>query len=398
MPPTSCHLVNPLPLKTPLAFAIFFTALLLVLPAPALAQQGPLPVTVASPIVKKIVEWDEYTGRFEATNRVEIRARVSGFLESVHFKDGDLVAKGDLLFVIDPRPFEAQLDVAKASLEAAKTRVDLAEREFKRAESLLKRNNISRETFDQRRAELETARTTVLSTQAQVRIARLNLEFTQVKAPISGRISDARVDVGNLVEGGSAQSTMLTTVVSLDPILFTFSASEAEFLKYSRLHVTGRRESSREAANPVFVRLMDETDFKREGRMSFVDNELSPNSGTIRAQAVFDNPDNFLVPGVFGRLRLIGSDEYEAVLIPDSAVVSDQSKKLVMTVDDEGNVKGVPVDLGPLHNGLRIVRGGVGPEDRIVVRGIQRARPGGKVIPREADLQDDGTLLDRPGK
>lgn len=364
---------------------------------PAAAQQGPMPVTVAKPLVKKIVEWDEYTGRFEATNRVEIRARVSGFLESVHFKDGDLVAQGDLLFVIDPRPFEAQLDVSRASLEAAKTRLDLAEREFKRADSLLKRNNISRETFDQRRAELETARTTVLSTQAQVRIARLNLEFTQVKAPISGRISDARVDVGNLVEGGSAQSTLLTTLVSIDPILFTFSASESEFLKYSRLHATGQRESSRETSNPVFVRLMDEKEFKREGRMNFVDNELSPNSGTIRAQARFPNPDGFLVPGVFGRLRLVGSDEYEAILIPDAAVVSDQSQKLVMTVDDDGTVKGVPVDLGPLHNGLRIVHGGIGPSDNVVVKGIQRARPGGKVIAKEADIQEDGTILVRSG-
>lgn len=369
----------------------------LAIAGPAAAQQGPMPVTIAKPLVKKITEWDEYTGRFEATNRVEIRARVSGFLESIHFKDGDLVNKGDLLFVIDPRPFEAQLDVAKASLAAAKTRTDLAEREFNRAESLLKRNNISRETFDQRRAELETARTTVLSAQAQVRIAKLNLEFTQVKAPISGRISDARVDIGNLVEGGSAQSTLLTALVSIDPILFTFSASEAEFLKYSRLHATGQRESSREKSNPVFVRLMDEDEFSREGRMNFVDNELSPNTGTIRAQAIFDNPSGFLVPGVFGRLRLIGSEEYEAILIPDSAVVSDQSKKLVLVVDKDGNVKAAPIDMGPLHNGLRIVRGGVGPDDTIVVKGVQRARPGGKVIAKEADLLPDGTIMVRSG-
>ena len=364
---------------------------------PAAAQQGPMPVTVAKPLIKKITEWDEYTGRFEATNRVEIRARVSGFLESIHFKDGDLVNKGDLLFVIDPRPFEAQLDVAKASLEAAKTRVNLAEREFKRAESLLKRNNISRETFDQRQAELATAQSTVLSAQAQARIAKLNLEFTQVKAPISGRISDARVDVGNLVEGGSAQSTLLSTLVSIDPILFTFSASEAEFLKYSRLDATGRRDSSRRAANPVFVRLMDEDSFTREGRMSFVDNELSPNTGTIRAQAVFENSSGFLVPGVFGRLRLIGSDEYEAVLIPDSAVVSDQSKKMVLIVDADGNVKAAPVDMGPLHEGLRVIHGGLGRDDRIVVKGIQRARPGGKVMAKEADLLPDGTIMVRSG-
>ncbi|HBT43385.1 MAG TPA: efflux transporter periplasmic adaptor subunit [Rhodospirillaceae bacterium] len=373
--------------------AVIFAAISI----PAAAQQGPMPVTVAKPLIKKITEWDEYTGRFEATNRVEIRARVSGFLESIHFKDGDLVNKGDLLFVIDPRPFEAQLDVAKASLEAAKTRVNLAEREFKRAESLLKRNNISRETFDQRQAELATAQSTVLSAQAQIRIAKLNLEFTQVKAPISGRVSDARVDVGNLVEGGSAQSTLLSTLVSIDPILFTFSASEAEFLKYSRLDATGRRDSSRSAANPVFVRLMDEDSFTREGRMSFVDNELSPNTGTIRAQAVFENSSGFLVPGVFGRLRLIGSDEYEAVLIPDSAVVSDQSKKMVLIVDADGNVKAAPVDMGPLHEGLRVIHGGLGRDDRIVVKGIQRARPGGKVMAKEADLLPDGTIMVRTG-
>lgn len=370
-------------------------ALFLQIAAPAQAQMGPMPVTVAKPITEKIVEWDEYTGRFEAQDRVEIRARVSGFLESVHFKNGDLVHKGDLLFVIDPRPFEAQLDVAKASLAAAKTRADLADREFKRAESLLKRNNISRETFDQRRAELETSRTTVLSTQAEVRIAQLNLEFTQVKAPITGRISDARVDVGNLVEGGSAQSTLLTTLVSLDPILFTFSASEAEFLKYNRLHVAGERESSRDSTSPVYLRLMDENKFTREGRISFVDNELSPNTGTIRFQALFDNPFGFLTPGTFGRLRMPGTAEYEAVLVPDAAIVSDQSRKLVLAVDGEGNVKGVPVELGPIHKGLRVIRNGLSAETTIVMRGVQRARPGGKVIAKTAELMPDGTLKEQ---
>ncbi len=371
-------------------------ALCLQIAAPAQAQMGPMPVTVAKPITEKIVEWDEYTGRFEAQDRVEIRARVSGFLESVHFKNGDLVYKGDLLFVIDPRPFEAQLDVAKASLAAAKTRADLAEREFKRAESLLKRNNISRETFDQRRAELETSRTTVLSTQAQVRIAQLNLEFTQVKAPITGRISDARVDVGNLVEGGSAQSTLLTTLVSLDPILFTFSASEAEFLKYNRLHVAGERESSRDSTSPVYLRLMDEDEFTREGKISFVDNELSPNSGTIRFQALFDNPFGFLTPGTFGRLRMAGTAEFQAVLVPDAAIVSDQSRKLVLAVDGEGNVKGIPVELGPIHKGLRVIRSGLNENTTIVMRGIQRARPGGKVIAKPAELLPDGTLKEQP--
>ncbi|MEL0021959.1 MAG: efflux RND transporter periplasmic adaptor subunit, partial [Rickettsiales bacterium] len=237
------------------------------------AQQGPLPVSVANPIVREIVEWDEYTGRFEAVDRVAVVARVSGFLESIHFKEGDVVTKGQLLFVIDPRPFEAQRQAAGAALAGARTRLDLAEKELARAERLLKRNNISEELVDQRRAAKETARTDVLAALAALRITDLDVEFTKVKAPFRGRISDARVDVGNYVNGGSSQATLLTTVVSMDPILFTFSASEAEFLKYSRLHLEGRRESSRVSNNPVFVRLMDETEFTRQGRMYFVDNE-----------------------------------------------------------------------------------------------------------------------------
>ncbi len=379
------------------AIAAALGVLVLLISPPAPAQQGPLPVTVAKPLVKKIVDWDEYTGRFEATERVEIRARVSGFLESVHFKDGQLVEKGQLLFVIDPRPFEAQMAVAQAALEAAETRVRLAEREFKRGEQLVKRSTISREIFDQRRAELETARAEVQSARAQVRLADLDLEFSQVKAPISGRVSDARIDIGNLVQGGTAQSSLLTTIVSLDPIRFTFSASEAEFLKYSRLHFSGQRESSREKNNPVFVRLMDEDEFRWEGRMSFVDNELSTDTATIRGQATFDNPSGFLTPGVFGRLRLPGSDEYEAILIPDAAVLSDQSKKIVLTVDNEGTVSGKPVDLGPLHEGFRVIRGGLAEDDLVIVNGIQRARPGGKVIPKPATLNPDGSITPNTG-
>lgn len=361
------------------------------------AQQGPLPVTVAAPLVKKIIEWDEYTGRFEANERVEIRARVSGFLESIHFKAGQLVEKGQLLFVIDPRPFEAQVAVAQAALDGAKTRVRLAEREFTRAQELVKRSTISREVFDQRGAELETSRTTVLAAQAQLRLAELDLNFTRVTAPLAGRVSDARIDVGNLVQGGTGQSTLLSTVVSLDPILFTFSASESEYLKYSRLNATGQRESAREAPVPVFVRLMDESDFTWEGQMSFVDNELSQQTATIRAQAIFDNPSGFLTPGVFGRLKLKGSEEYDAILIPDSAVVSDQHRKMVLIVGKDGVVEGRPVELGPMHDGLRVVQGGLASDEVIVVTGVQRARPGGKVIPKLAILNADGSLTEKPG-
>ena len=367
-------------------------ALILSLGTAGHTQQGPLPVTVAKPLLKKIIEWDEYTGRFEARERVEIRARVSGFLDSIHFKEGQLVEKGQLLFVIDPRPFEAQLNAAKAALEGAQTKFKFADREFERGKRLVKQSAISQVKFDQRWSERETARTEVLAARAEVRIAELELEFTQVRAPIAGRVSDARVDRGNLVAGGSSQATLLTTLVSIDPILFTFTASEAEFLKYSRLHLTGQRASSREKRNPVAARLMDETEFFHKGHMSFVDNELSPETATIRAQAVFDNPDGFLTPGVFGRLRLPGSEEYEAILIPDAAVISDQSRKIVLVVDGEGNVKAQAVDLGPLHQGLRVIRGGLGEDDRVIVKGVQRGRPGGKVVPREMVLRPDGTL------
>jgi len=367
-------------------------AIMLAMTGAAHAQQGPLPVSVAKPLVKKVVDWDEYTGRFEARDRVEIRARVSGFLDSVHFKQGQLVEKGQLLFVIDPRPFKAQLNAAKAALAGAETKFKLADREFERGKRLVKQNAISQERFDQRRAERETSRTDVQAAKAQARIAELDVEFTQVTAPIAGRVSDARIDPGNLVAGGSAQATLLTTLVSIDPVLFTFTASEAEFLKYTRLNITGQRTSARDARIPVAVRLMDEADFLHPGSMSFVDNELSPETATIRAQAELANPDGFLTPGVFGRLRLPGSDEYEAILIPDAAILSDQNRKIVLVVDKDGMVSAQAVDLGPLHEGLRVVRGGVGEDDRVIVRGVQRGRPGGKVVPKEMVLQLDGSL------
>jgi RND family efflux transporter MFP subunit len=355
-----------------------------------------MPVTVAKPLVKQITDWDEYTGRFEAVERVDVRARVSGFLESIHFREGQMVEKGEVLFIIDPRPFQAEMDAAKAAVESAETAFDLAVLELKRAESLVLRNNIARETVDQRRAARETARAEILSAKARVRSAELNLEFTQVRAPFKGRVSDARIDVGNLVEGGSAQSTLLTTLLSTDPILFTFTASEAEFLKYTRLDLSGLRQSSREKSNPVYVRLADETDWSREGQMYFVDNELSPETGTMRGKAIFDNPDGILTPGVFGRLRLVGSAPYDAILIPDDAVVSDQSQKMVLIVGDDATVTAKPVTLGPRHNGLRVVRSGLGADDVVIVRGVQRARPGGKVVPQNAKLQPDGTVKQAP--
>jgi len=348
---------------------------------------SPMPVDVAAPLVKKVVEWDEYTGRFEAVKKVEVRARVSGYLESVHFADGQMVETGDLLFVIDPRPFDAALAGKKAALANAQSQLELAEIELKRAERLGQTQTASREIIDRRRAAKKQAEANVAVAESAVRSATLDLEFTQVRAPIDGRISDRKVDVGNLVSGGTAQSTLLTTIVSLDPIYFVFDASEADFLRYSRLNQEGSRVSSREHPNPVFVRLMDEKLWTRSGSMNFVDNALDPNSGTIRGRAVFNNPGNFLSPGVFGRLRLLGSAEYEAVLIPDEAIVSDQSDKIVMTVDKAGKVVPKNVTLGPIIDGLRVIRSGISDSDKIIINGIQRARPGAIVKPEPATIR-----------
>lgn len=352
---------------------------------------GPMPVDVAAPLLKKVVEWDEYTGRFEAMKKVEVRARVSGYLESVHFADGQMVETGDLLFVIDPRPFDAALAGKKAALAKAQSQLELTEIELKRAERLGRTQAASREIIDRRRAAKKQAEANVAVAESAVRAAALNLEFTQVRAPIAGRISDRKVDVGNLVSGGTAQSTLLTTIVSLDPIYFVFDASEADFLRYSRLNQEGSRVSSREHPNPVFVRLMDEKLWTRSGSMNFVDNALDPNSGTIRGRAIFSNPGNFLSPGVFGRLRLLGSAEYEALLIPDPAIVSDQSNKIVMTVDKAGKVVPKTVTLGPVIDGLRVIRSGISASDKIIINGIQRARPGAIVKPEPATIRPGGS-------
>lgn len=349
-------------------------------------DQPPPPVDVAAPIVDNIVDWDEFTGRFEAVERVEIRARVSGYLDAVHFDDGEIVEKGELLFTIDQRPFKAEVERVRAEIEQARTRLELAETELKRAERLFKNGNISEETVDERRATRDVERGQITALTARLRLAELDLEFTEVRAPIAGRISERQIDVGNLVSGGSAQSSLLTTIVTLDPIYFVFDASEADYLRYVRLHREGRRRSSRQSANPVYVKLMDETAWLRLGYMDFVDNELNTNAGTIRGRAVFDNPDHLLAPGLFGRLRLVGSGEYEAIMVPDRAVISDQSNKILYTVDAENTVVAKRVTLGSMNNGLRVISSGLEPGDRVIVNGTQRARPGSKVTPEEIEI------------
>ena len=359
------------------------------------AQQAPPPppVDVASPLVKPVVEWDEYTGQFAATDSVEIRARVSGYLESIHFEDGQIVDKDQLLYVIDRRPFEAELARAKAAAARAQAQLNLADQTLARGEELVKRKVISVDELDNRKANRAVAAADLVAARADISLAELNLSFAEIRAPFSGRASDTQVDVGNLVSGGAEGSTLLTTIVSLDPIYFEFDVSEADSLRYMRLSREGRRPSSRKNGNPVYVRLMDETEWTRQGAMNFVDNRLDPNTGTLRGRAVFANANLLITPGLFGRLRLIGSNEYEAMLLPDDAVLSDQARKIVLTVDDGGAVSAKPVVLGPIVDGLRVIRSGIAAEDRVVVRGVQRARPGGKVTQAQVTIAPSGELV-----
>ncbi len=349
------------------------------------AAQGappPLPVTVSAPLAKHITLWDEYSGRFEAVERVEVRPRVSGFIEQVHFKDGSLIKAGDLLFTLDKRTFAIAVESAKAEIARAESQVLLTGADVERAEPLAKSKVMSEQVFDQRKANLSGAQAQLMSAKAAVKSAELNLEWAEVRAPISGRISDKKVDPGNLVAGGQAQATLMATIVSLDPIHFVFDVSEADYLRYSRLRLSGERPSSRETENPVRVKLADEDTWAREGHMDFVDNALNERSGTLRGRAIFPNTDGLLTPGVFARLSLFGG-ETDAFLVPDTAIVSDQARKIVFTVNASNVVTAAAVILGPITDGLRVVRSGLKADDRVVIEGLANpaVRPGATVAP-----------------
>jgi RND family efflux transporter MFP subunit len=341
--------------------------------------QGPAPpaVTVVQPVEREVTEWDEYTARLDAVESVEVRPRVSGYLQSIHFKDGALVTKGDLLFLIDPRPYEAALRRAQADVQLAKSRVGLAQKNLARVGGLLPSHAISQEEADLRESTLRQAEASVLEAQAALDAATLEVEFTHITAPVSGRIGRKLVTEGNLITGGAdTQGTLLTTIVSLDPIYAYFDADERSFLKYARLALSGQRPSSRVYQNPVRVALTDEKDFSHEGVMDFVDNQLDRGTGTIIGRAVLPNPDLTLTPGLFARLRLPGSGEYRALLLPDEAVGTDQSKKFVFVVNGESKAEYRAVTTGPLIDGLRVVRDGLTPQDWVIVGGTQRVRPG----------------------
>ena len=351
----------------------------------ASATPSPAPVTVAHPLQKTVTEWNEFTGRFSAVESVEVRARVSGFIDSIHFKDGQVVKQGDLLFVIDPRPYRLAVQQSTADVERAKAKLDLATLDVERAVPLVRNQTLTEPEFDTRRSTQRDAAAQVTATEATLNQAKLNLEWTEVRAPIAGRISDKRVDAGNLISGGQVGATLLTAIVSIDPIRFVFDGSETDFLHYQRLSQAGGRPSSRDAPNPVSVKLADEADYKHQGRMDFVDNVVNPKTGTIRARAIFENKNGLLTPGLFGRLRLYGG-QHDALLVPDSAIASDQSRKIVFTVADDGVVGTKLVELGPMVEGLRVILSGLAATDRIVIDGLQRARPGEKVTPEEGKI------------
>lgn len=350
------------------------------------AGGGPPSVTVAAPLKQKITDWDEYTGRFTAVQSVELRARVSGYLDAIKFTDGQLVEKGQLLFVIDPRPFQAALDKAQADLKQQQSRQELAASELLRAAKLLEAHAISQEEYDTRADSARQSEASVASARAAARSAALDLEFTEIRSPIAGRIGDRKIDIGNVVSGGSSSSTLLATIVSQDPIYFEFDGSEADYLRYVRLSQSGTRPSSRDAANKVYVRLMDENKWAHEGKMNFVDNQLDSGSGTVRGRAIFANAGAVFQPGMFGRLRLIGAGDYDALLLPDEAIVSDQATKLVMVVDQDGVVAPHKVTLGGKVDGLRVIKSGITATDQIVISGLTRARPGAKVTPQPGKI------------
>ena len=344
------------------------------------AAAPPPSVTTSQPVVSEIVEWDEYTGRFEAVASVEVRARVSGYVDKIPFVDGQMVKKGDLLFVIDPRPFERVLGQAQAELEQARTRAQNAALDVERGKPLLERKIMSEKMFDDRANLLREAESAVKVAEAKVATAELELAFTRITAPIDGRISRATVSLGSWISaGGTANATLLTLIVTQDPIHIYFDISENNYIKYKRLAERGALSGNDGAGAEVGVALPDETTFAHRGRLDFIDNRLDPGTATMRARAILANADQMFSAGMFARVRLAGTPLQSTVLLPDAAIGTDQASKFVLVVADDGMVSRRIVQLGPLYQGLRVIRSGVEAQDWVVTSGLQRARPGQKV-------------------
>lgn len=341
--------------------------------SPSVAESGPPPapqVSVANPLKEQVTDWDEFTGRFEAIQRVEVRARVGGFIQAAHFTEGQKVAKGQLLFTLDSRP-------ALAALASAEADAALARRAFERAEILMKDEAISRQDYDQRKATLDIAEATVAT-------RKLDVEFTRITAPTAGVVSDRRVDPGNVISGGTSAADVLTSIVAFDPIHFEFEASEAQLLRYQR--------QALKSGGKVEIRLQDEKDYRWTGTVDFSDAVVDSSSGSVRMRAKIANPDGFLKPGMFGRARVEGSAAYEALLIPETAVVAAGTAKTALVVAANGTVESKQLEVGPEINGMRVVRSGLAPEDRVIVNGVQRAMPGAVVDARATTLTSTAEL------
>jgi RND family efflux transporter MFP subunit len=360
------------------------------------AAPPPPKVTVAKPLIRELIETKEFTGQFEAVDFVDVRARVSGYLESINFTDGQIVKKGDLLFVIEPKPFELALESAKADLAQANANLELAKAQLARTAELRKKAYATEETYDERVAQVNTATASRDSSIANLDQAQLNLDYTRVIAPIAGRASRHELSVGNLVIGGTTGTpTLLTTIVSMDPIHFFFNVSEADGMTYKRLVQKGEIPSARSNTVEVQGQLMDETDWPLKGTIDFVDNQYDRSTGTIRVRVAYPNPNYFITPGQFGRVKVPMSQLHPVMLVPDAAVVTDQSTKLLFTVTPDGTVVPKRVELGPVVDGnLRIVRSGVTKDDNVIVVGLLRARPGQKVTPEESTTE--ATAVPRP--
>jgi RND family efflux transporter MFP subunit len=357
-------------------------------------QAGPPPpaVTVREPVKRTVFDYDEYVGRFTAINSVEVRARVSGYLDKLHFRDGQLVKQGDLLFTIDKRPFQNTLDQARANLVQAQSNVAFTESDYTRGQQLVRDKTITDQTFEQRTQAFRNAKASVSNNEAAVRQAELDMEFTELRAPVNGRIGDRRVSPGNLVTGGTGgNTTMLATIVSTDPIYFEFTFDEASYLRYERLSKNGQDIASRNGSVKIALKLIDENDFDHEGRMDFVDNVIDRSTGTIRGRAVFSNPNEVFTPGMFARVRVPGSPPYEALLVPDAAIGTEQARRYVMVIDAQDTARQRYVTLGQLtSDNLRVIKDGIGPDDRIVVSGLMQARPGAKVRPEQDGAKPAG--------
>jgi RND family efflux transporter MFP subunit len=355
--------------------------------APSAAAQGaPLPptVTVSAPLQRDLETWTTFTGQFSAVDYVELRAQVSGYLTEIHFTDGQIVHKGDLLFVIDPRPYDIQLQQAQAQQLTAQASLDLANKEIARTADLHRSDFASGELLDQRVQQQRNAVASLDQAKAAVRSAELNLEFTRITAPLTGRISMHRASIGNLIIGGQSlgsSATLLTTIVSLDPIYLDFDMSEGDYLAYQR-YLQGQH-AGKTIDRTVEARLSDEHGWTRRGQLDFLDNQMDRSSGTLHARATLPNPDLFIAAGQFARLRLPTSAREPTLLVPDAAIATDQSRKLVMTVAADGTVVPKPVEIGPLSGDLRIIRSGLAPTDRVIINGLMRARPGTKVTPEQ---------------